>query len=190
MKIAIAALALLFVTACSGASHGERQATPQPQPTLLAQSRGVVVPLSAAVRQIAFRPVIPGAQIAAVALIPPLGGADSRKTHGLAIEYASGGNALLLSQWPRPGFALTVNGVDLTASPCAPVAYKTDGLLWATRNGLVMTLQPDGTAPPSRVAREAQQLIADGACGSAARTSPRRSRTRIPAVSLPRQSVS
>lgn len=164
MKIAIAALALLFVTACSGASHGERQATPQPQPTLLAQSRGVVVPLSAAVRQIAFRPVIPGAQIAAVALIPPLGGADSRKTHGLAIEYASGGNALLLSQWPRPGFALTVNGVDLTASPCAPVAYKTDGLLWATRNGLVMTLQPDGFIPAPRLAREAGRLMSAAGC--------------------------
>ena len=164
MKNAIAALALLFVTACSGASHGEQQPTPQPQPTLLAQSRGVAVPLTAAVRQIAFRPLIPGAQIAAVALIPPLGGEDSRKTHGLAIEYARGGNALLLSQWPRPKFALMVNGVDLTASPCAPVAYKTDGLLWTTRNGLVMTLQPDGSVPTPRLAREADRLMTAAGC--------------------------
>lgn len=164
MKNAIAALVLLLVTACSGASHGEQQGTPQPQPTLLIQSRGAVVPLTAAVRQIAFRPVIPGAQIAAVALIPPLGGADSRKTHGLAIEYARDGAALLLSQWPRPGFPLSVNGVDLTASPCAPVAFKTDGLLWTTRNGLVMTLQPDGSLAASRLAREAERLLGSAGC--------------------------
>ena len=164
MKIAIAALALLFATACSHASGGGQQATPQPQPTLLIQSRGVVVPLTVAVRQIAFRPLIPGAQIAAVALIPPLGGVDSRKTHGLAIEYANGGNALLLSQWPRPAFALARNGADITVSPCAPVAFKADGLLWTTRNGLVMTLQPDGVAEASRVAREADRLMAAAGC--------------------------
>lgn len=164
MKNAIAALALLLITACSGASHGEQQATPQPQPTLLIQSRGTVVPLTAAVRQIAFRPVIPGAQIAAIALIPPLGGVDSRKTHGLAIEYANSGSALLLSQWPHPGFSMTVNGVDLTGSPCAPVAYKTDGLLWTTRNGLVMTLQPDGAVSASRLAREADRLMVAAGC--------------------------
>jgi hypothetical protein len=82
----------------------------------------------------------------------------------LAIEYANGGDALLLSQWPRPEFPLTENGVDLTRSPCAPVAYKADGLIWTTRNGLVMTLQPDGTAQTSRLAREADRLMRAAGC--------------------------
>ena len=146
------------------------------------------MPLALAVRSLQFRPFVPRAQVVQVAVIPPLN-VNQQKNHGLAIEYVAGGTALLLSQWPRAGVDLASSALDLTRRPCAPVAFKADGLIWTTRNGLVMTLQPDGTAPPSRVAREAQQLFADGACGSGARTSPR-PRTQTPAVSSPRQSVS
>lgn len=160
MKRILVVLLALCLTACAqNARHAETQTQdgPQPAPTLLVQARGVTVPLTQAVRQIAFKPFIPGAQIAAVALIPPLGGTDRRESHGIAIEYASAGDALVLSEWPRLGF-------DITRSPCAPVAYKSDGILWTTRNGQVMTLQPDGTVAPSRIVREVHRLFAAGAC--------------------------
>ncbi len=159
MKYAFFLLLALCAAGCASVSHGadESHETPHPAATLLIDARGVTVPFTAAVRQIAFRPLVPGSQIVAVALIPPLGGVDRRESHGLAIEYANAGDALLLSEWPRLGF-------DITRSPCAPVAYKTDGMVWTTRNGLVMTLQPDGAVPPSRVVREAFRLLRAGGC--------------------------
>lgn len=168
MKCIAWALLLAFASGCA-AAHGDGQSTsePRPAPTLLIDSRGVTVPLTRAVHQIAFRPFIPSAQIAAIALIPPLGGEDSRATHGLAIEYARRGNALLLSEWPRAGFRIVMAGEDITRRPCAPVAYKTDGLMWTTRNGLLMTLQPDGAVAPTLVEREVRRLITAGACRAA-----------------------
>jgi hypothetical protein len=113
-----------------------------------------------------FRPFIPSGHILQVAVIPPLN-VDQQRNHGIAIEYAANSHALLLSQWPRAGFTISVAAADVTARPCAPVAYKADGLLWATRNGLVMTLEPDGTIDASRLAREARRLLLGGACGRA-----------------------
>ena len=104
-----------------------------------------------------FKAFLPHAQIVQTALIPPLN-VSQQKNHGLAIEYVAGDDALLLSEWPRGGIALSGAPLDLTADPCAPVAYKTNGLIWTTRNGLVMTLQPDRTAPASHIAHEAQRL--------------------------------
>lgn len=164
MKMTASALLLALLTGCAAGTGSNAQATPQPQATMLIESRGVVTPFTAAVKSIAFRPIVPSSQMAAVALIPPISGEDSRKTHGLAIEYAGRGDALLLSQWPRPNVAIEVDGTDITARPCAPVAYKTDGLIWSTRSGLVMTLQPDGKVPLSRLAREAHRLLAAGGC--------------------------
>lgn len=154
MKITLFILVALGVVGCAQA---HRANTPSPAATMLAGARGVTVPLPVAVKQIAFRPVIPGAQIAAVALIPPLGGTDRRESHGIAIEYARAGDALLLSEWPRLGF-------NVTRRPCAPVAYKSGGYLWTTRNGLVMTLQSDGAVEPSRIVREVHRLLLAGAC--------------------------
>jgi hypothetical protein len=159
--------ALLFTAlaaGCGAANHAGESRTPAPASTLLIQSRGEVMPLRDAVHQIAFRPFLPSLQIAQIAVIPPLGGIDSRKSHGIAIEYESAGDALLLSQWPRAGFAIRVASLDLDTRPCTAVTYKTDGYLWTTRNGLVMTLQPDGTVAPSRIAREAHRLLRAGAC--------------------------
>jgi hypothetical protein len=170
MKRIACAVLLALAAGCAGKPHDSahaQTATPQPAATLLIESRGVAVPLTKAVHEIAFRPFIPGAQIAEIALIPPLGGEDKRETHGLAIEYANRGNALLLSQWPRAGFHIAMNGADITQRPCAPVAFKTDGLIWTTRNGLVMTLQPDGAVSPALIEREAHRLIAAGACRAA-----------------------
>jgi hypothetical protein len=86
---------------------------------------------------------------------------------------------------------ITVGSDDVTHRPCAPVAYKADGLLWTTRTGRVMTLQPDGAVLPSRIAREAHRLLRGGGCGGRIRTTfpaplPRSS----PVVSSPRQSAS
>lgn len=156
MKNGVFALLLLFAAGCA---HAQRTPAPSPESTmpLLLDSRGVRVPLESALKQIAFRPFIPGPQVAAVALVPPLGGEDRRESHGVAIEYANAGDALVLSEWPRLGF-------EVTGSPCAPVAYKPDGLLWTTRNGLVMTLQADGTVKPSRIVHEVHRLFQAGAC--------------------------
>jgi hypothetical protein len=157
-KTALLLLALCCIEGCAAPHESAGvEATPKPAATLLIETRGVTTPLRDAVKQIAFRPFIPGNQIVSVALIPPLGGRDSIRSHGLAIEYASAGDALLLSEWPRLGF-------DVTRDPCAPVAYKADGYVWTTHNGLVMTLQPDGAVTPSHVVREVRRLFVAGVC--------------------------
>jgi hypothetical protein len=122
------------------------------------------MPLDRAVRQIAFRPVFPAAKLIAIAAIPGLGNDDSRRTHGIAFEYARRGDALLLSEWPVQQFRIVVGPQDLNATPCRPQAFKADGYIWTTRKGLVMTLQPDGDVPPVRVETEARRLAAGGAC--------------------------
>ncbi|HLI97003.1 MAG TPA: hypothetical protein VKT72_13120, partial [Candidatus Baltobacteraceae bacterium] len=136
--------------------------SPAPVATLLIESKGVTMPLKLAVRTLTFKPFIPPVQILQSAIIPPLN-VDQQKNHGLAIEYAQNGSVLLLSQWPRAGFA--VPPPVLGTRVCEPVSYKSDGLLWATRNGLVMTLQPDGRVPAARIVRESRRLLRLGACG-------------------------
>jgi len=130
---------------------------------MLIDSRGVVMPAAQARSNIAFRPVVPAGALA-IAVVPPLGGTDSHATHGFAVEYKNGTHKLLLTQWPRNGMDVAVGDFNAVHRPCAPVAYKADGLLWATRNGLVMTLQPDGTVSGSRLASEARRLIAASGC--------------------------
>ena len=169
MKIwrSLAPVLLVFLTACAVKEpHAAQSASPSPSaaPTPLINARGVTMPLEKAVHEIAFRPFIPRAQISAFAAIPPLGGTDTRESHGLAIEYNRDGHTLLLSQWPRGNFDIAIGGADATHRPCAPVAYSAGGLLWTTRNGLVMTLQPDGTVAASSLALEARRLLHAGAC--------------------------
>lgn len=199
MKFRAALLAALTLcAACGGGKDAQTQGPQSPQPSarsLLIDSRGVVMPLADAVKTVRFVPFIPSAQIISVAVIPPLSDAAGRNAEpGLAIEYESNGDALLLSQWPRAGLHIGVGATSITSRPCAPVAYKADGLLWTTRNGRVMTLQPDGTVLASRVAREADRLLRAGACGRApARTFSRPLPSRRPpprAVSSPRRSAS
>jgi hypothetical protein len=191
MKIRPLALAAcMLCAACGGKSGDVQSATPQPSTGLLIQSRGVMMPLAAAVREADFSPFIPSAQIAGVAVIPPLSSDENKRHPGIAIEYENSGDALLLSQWPRAGLNITVGSDDVTHRPCAPVAYKADGLLWTTRTGRVMTLQPDGAVLPSRIAREADRLLRGGACGGRIGPtfpSPPRS---SPVVSSPRRSAS
>ena len=194
MKLrALSLLAAVLLCSCAGkAGSAHDPQTPGPAPTLLVASRGITMPLRNAVRYLNFAPFIPSAQIAGVAVIPPLSDDEKKRAPGIAIEYDDGGDALLLSQWPREGLRIAVGGFDATSRPCAPVAYKPDGLLWTTRNGRVMTLQADGTVAASRVAREAGRLLRAGAC-------ERRTTTRIPlrfrpsppsrAASLPRRSA-
>jgi hypothetical protein len=158
-------LAALFCAACS--ARGARHQSPDAQVSqqLLIASRGEVMSLPDAVKTADFTPFIPSAQIAAAAAIPPLNDAQGRRAvPGIAIEYESSGDAFLLSQWLRGGLPIAVGAEDLTSRPCAPVAYKADGLLWTTRNGRVMTLQPDGPVPEARIAREVNRLLRAGAC--------------------------
>jgi hypothetical protein len=163
--------ALTLCTACGGGKDAQTQSPPSPQPSaraLLIDSRGVVMTLADAVKTVRFVPFIPSAQIIGVAVIPPLSDAADRNAQpGLAIEYESRGDALLLSQWPRTGFDIRIGATSASSRPCAPVAYKADGLLWTTRDGRVMTLQPDGTVLASRITREADRLLHAGACGRA-----------------------
>lgn len=182
--------ALLFLAACGGKDGDSAQ--PAPSPTLLIQSRGVPVTLEAAVRKANFPPFIPPAQIVSVALLPPLNDDEPKRRYvGIGIEYESDGDALLLSQWPRAGFDIAVGSSDATSRPCAPVVYKPDGLIWTTRDGRVMTLQPDGTVLPSRLAREADRLLRAGACERRAKSLSRPLPSRsTPSASSPRRSAS
>lgn len=152
-----------------GAMLGACSKTPAPEPSsspprLLIEDRGVTMRLEDAVRNIGFRAFIPSAQLAAVAVIPPLGGEDTREDRGIAFEYDAGGDALLLSQWPKQRFQIAVGDNDLTRFVCVPVPFKTDAFIWTTHSALVMTLMPDGKVAPARVEREARRLIASGAC--------------------------
>ena len=188
---AVPLLAFAALCAACGGNAAQDTATPAPAQTLLIESRGVPVTLAAAVRKARFAPFIPSPQIVKVALIPPLSDADEKRGYvGIAIEYESGGDALLLSQWPAAGFDIAVGAFDATSRPCAPIAYKADGLLWTTRDGRVMTLQPDGTVLPSRIRREADRLLSAGACARRIRTSRPLPVRSSPAVSSPRQSAS
>ncbi|HEY9180116.1 MAG TPA: hypothetical protein VIO32_05315 [Candidatus Baltobacteraceae bacterium] len=192
MKIAAVPLLLMAaLCAACAAKDGGYSAQPQATPALLIQSRGVPVTLAAAVRKADFAPFVPPAQIVSVALLPPLSDEESKRRYvGIGMEYENDGDALLLSQWPRAGFHIAVGSADVTSRPCAPVAYKPDGLLWTTRDGRVMTLQPDGTVLPSRIGREAARLLRAGACGRRTRSFFRPLPSRpTPSVSSPRRSA-
>jgi hypothetical protein len=155
------AAALTLAPVCACAHAGKAAPGPVPSTSLLIGARGAIVTLPQAQSRVRFAPFVPGAQIVAVALIPPLH-VDHRKDAGVAMEYERAGDALLLSQWPRGDLNVGVAG-NAIHRPCAPVAYKADGFLWTTRSGLVMTLQPDGAVAPGRLMREARRLAA-GSC--------------------------
>jgi len=149
-------------------------AKPQPSPTpeTLVSKRGVSMPLEQAVREIAFRPYVPSAQLLDVALQPPLSSEDVPlgkvgKARGIAFEYSSHGVAMVLSEWPRGALSMEYNGFSLEGNPCTLLKYAPDSVLWTTRNDLVMTLQPDGRVKPKTVIAEAHRLLHSGACGVA-----------------------
>lgn len=163
MKKALAALLCILFSSCAAGAPRKPKAAPAPTPALLIDARGVVMPAAQARSKIAFKPVVP-ANALAVAAVPPLAGPDGIATHGFAVEYQSGADRFLLTQWPRNGLNVAVGSFNAAHRPCAPVAYKADGLLWATRNGLVMTLQPDGAVSGSRLASESRRLTATYGC--------------------------
>jgi hypothetical protein len=170
--------AFLIVVAFAACGRG---GTAQPQRTgpLLIDDKGITMPMDRALAQIAFAPYVPTDQVIAVAVIPPLGGQDFRGSRGLAIEYERGGDALLLSQWPRRGMRINIGMQDVTDRPCTVVGYSAGGYLWTTRSGRVMTLQSDGPVAGARIEAEARRLLRSGACGGPVRTPPR-SRRRLP----------
>lgn len=185
-RLLTAATLLLSLCGCAKFFHGTSAASPAPSP--LFQTRGTAVSLSEAVHRIAFRPYLPQRRLIGVALIPPLGGPDLHTSHGIAIEYARGSHRLLLSEWPRRGFDVRTGAAAIAATPCTAVFYAPQSLMWATRNGLVMTLQPDGHVAAGSISSEARNFIARGACGpSRSSGSPARPRRR--ASSSPRRSA-
>ena len=130
------------------------------------------MPLDEAVRKIAFRPFVPSHQLLDVALQPPLSAEDVRldkvgKARGIAFEYSTNGVAMVLSEWPRGDLQMDFNGFSLTGEPCTVLKYAPDSVMWTTKNGMVMTLQPDGRVKPKRVVDEAHRLLHSGACGVA-----------------------
>lgn len=161
----------LALAACTNAPAPAPTATPDGPRTpdksatgLLLDQRGVAMPLEKAVREIAFRPFLPPERYTAVAVIPPLGNDDSPANRGIAFEYGPRGAATILSEWPRQNFRISVAGRDATATPCMPVPYSRNGVVWTTPHGLVMTLQPDGKTSVAAIAERARTLIARGAC--------------------------
>ncbi len=123
------------------------------------------MPLAKAVQAVAFSPYIPAqGQLIDVALISPLSGADSRKSIGIAFEYASDGRAMVLQEWPQATALLKLGNADLTSNPCVPAPFKDRGLIWTTPGRLVMALQADGKTKPSSISVEARRLLSHGAC--------------------------
>lgn len=168
MRRLAAGIALAALAACA---HQSAPKTPPPTPApLLAAQRGRVMPYARAREEIAFRPVIPSSQLLAVAALPGLGHDDSRRTHGIAFEYARKGHALLLREWPRQGFRI--------GAVCRPERFDGDTVVWTTRNAsLVFALNADGPARPSVVDEEARRLTTGSACSQAVilpRSWPRR----------------
>lgn len=152
--IAVTLAALLLCSCGNGAGETKAARTPPP---LLAAQRGVVMPYERARREIVFRPMIPSAQIVAVAAIPGLGHDDAPRTRGIAFEYARKGRAMLLSEWPRQNFRI--------AQTCRPTPFVDGALMWATgKTSLVMTLQTDGPADRSALNEEARRLTTSAAC--------------------------
>ncbi len=126
---------------------------------------GRSMPLGRAIRLISFRPYVPpSGKIVDVALISPLSGADTPQTLGIAFEYAAGGEAMVLQEWPQGGVRLTRGQQELGSTPCRPAKFKVAGLIWTTPHGLVMPLQGDGTIKPPRITLEARRLMSHGAC--------------------------
>jgi hypothetical protein len=158
--------ALALVLTAPACSRFSRAKAPEPTPTpdTLVSHRGISMPLQKAVRGISFRPFLPSHQILDVALIAPIGGLDNRKNRGIAFEYASAGQLLVLSEWPLNALHLDLGPAELGATPCAPTKYADDGVLWTTPKRLVMTLIPDGKVKPSRLSAEARRLLSRGAC--------------------------
>ena len=122
------------------------------------------MPLQKAVRGISFRPFVPSHEILDVALIAPLGGLDKPRNRGIAFEYASEGQLLVLSEWPLNNLNLNLGETQLAATPCVVTKTGPQGVLWTTPRRLVMTLKPDGKIKPSRLTSEARRLLTRGAC--------------------------
>ncbi len=158
-----ALLVAAIVGGCAAKSPGHHMATAS-LPPMLIDSRGVTMPLERVVTKIAYRPYIPRVQALQFAVIPPLGGADTPGRRGVAIEYAAGKNAMLLSEWPSRRFPVAFDGVNVALRPCTAERFDRSSIAWSSRSGLVMTLQPDGTLPAGAVAAEARRLMASGAC--------------------------
>ncbi|MDQ2866402.1 MAG: hypothetical protein M3R51_09265 [Candidatus Eremiobacteraeota bacterium] len=132
---------------------------------MLIDGRGIVMPRQVALGKIDYRPWLPHEHIYKFAVIPPLGDLDTPNHRGIAVEYQDGRAAMLLSQWPKQNFSLLfLRNKDVSASPCTVAHYKADGIAWTTHGKLAMTLQPDGSADPRSVEKEARRLIAAGAC--------------------------
>jgi hypothetical protein len=158
---------LIFWIACAsilaGCGHATEASTPTPAPLLIV-SRGITMSLIDVVHRIAFRPHPPRARVLSVAVIPPLGNEDTPKTRGVAFEYAAGGSKWLLSEWPSQGFVLAFGARGASAALCSPQAFSSNGVAWATRDGLAMTLQPDGPGSIQRTTGQARALFAHLAC--------------------------
>ena len=160
-------LSVLFLAAvvggCAANTTAHRVDTASPPPMLI-DTLGVTMPLEQLVTKIAYRPYIPRVQALRFAAIPPLGGADTPDGRGIAIEYAAGKNAMVLSEWPSRHLPVTFDGVNVVLRPCTGERFDRSSVAWSSRSGLVMTLQPDGALPAGTVAAEARHLMASGAC--------------------------
>jgi hypothetical protein len=160
--------AMLLVLLAAAAACGHKAADTAPSlPPLLIDDRGISMPLEKLMPKLNYRPWIPPGQVLKYAGIPPLGGAiETPDNDGFAVEYVTPDNhPMLLSEWPKQNFQLQfLHHEDITFTPCHVVFYKSDGVAWTTHGKLAMTLQPDGSMRAKDVEKEANRLIAVGAC--------------------------
>ncbi len=158
----LAAVALSATAGCAKKPDAVRAAASGPP--MLIDDRGVTMPLEQAVTLARFRVFLPATDPLAVAVIPPLGGADNDDRRGSAFEYERAERALLLSEWPRRENRIAFGERDITTDPCVVVHYAPNAVAWTTHGGVVMTLQPDGSSSSSAIEAEARRLLAAGAC--------------------------
>ena len=159
----LAALGIVALAAC-GSKQPAAQPTPTPKP-LLIDDRGIVMPLDKVMRQVAFRPYLPMQGRQVFAALPPLGGADTRATRGLGVEYSGkNGAQVVRSEWPAQSFTIRFGKHDLSASPCTLAEYDPGKFAFTTKTNLVETVQGDTGSSRADVQASAQEALVQ-ACG-------------------------
>ncbi len=154
-----AVLGLAVLVAC-----GARQPAPSPTPSatpMLIDDRGVTMPLTKVMTQTRLHPFLPVATHQVYAVIPPLGGRDTRATRGIAIEYDGyHGSRVLLSEWPAQTFSIRFGTHNVSGNPCSLVEYDPGRFAFSTRQGLVATVQGDGGSRRADVKASAEAAMA------------------------------
>jgi hypothetical protein len=166
--VKLAALFALFGAAAVPAG-AQLSVVPGTATTPLGQ-RGFITDRAMAERAISFRPFLPDAAPAQVALLPPFHGAQVSANEGIGYAYGPRGHGWILLEWPRRGGTLAAFQPLPAAEGCADVHAiggnaKPRGVAWTTPRGLVFALTPQETGvEPRSIVAEFRRLVRRGAC--------------------------